>query len=136
MVPALSGSELGGDARLHAPAAAGAHVRRATPWHAHQPAHLGGLVASVACVGQLAAAAQAQSTDASRVTQSVTDVTVSVRQVADTLGAGDFFHGALVHRLSAGGDLDAAALRSALAFAAATAARSIASFGTRDWLDM
>ncbi len=59
-----------------------------------------------------------------------------VRQVADTLGAGDFFHGALVHRLSAGGDLDAAALRSALAFAAATAARSIASFGTRDWLDM
>jgi methyl-accepting chemotaxis protein len=39
---------------------------------------------TITIAGQLAEAAQAQSTDANRVTQSVTDVTVSVRQVADS----------------------------------------------------
>lgn len=58
MVQALGGSKLGSDARLHVPAGADAHVHRATPRHAQQPSHLGGLVARVARVGQLAAAAQ------------------------------------------------------------------------------
>jgi methyl-accepting chemotaxis protein len=39
---------------------------------------------TIKITGDLAEAAQAQSADASRVTQSVTDVTVSVRQVADS----------------------------------------------------
>ncbi|MGW9025643.1 PfkB family carbohydrate kinase [Streptomyces sp. NPDC055722] len=58
----------------------------------------------------------------------------AVATVVDTLGAGDFFHGAFTHHIAATGGLDQAAFSAALAFAARTAARSTESFGTRDWL--
>jgi sugar/nucleoside kinase (ribokinase family) len=58
----------------------------------------------------------------------------SVR-VADTLGAGDFLHGALAHQLTAvQGLLTSEAFTEALAGAAAVAARACASFGTRAWM--
>jgi sugar/nucleoside kinase (ribokinase family) len=54
-------------------------------------------------------------------------------EVADTLGAGDFFHGALTTRIAAeGGDPERFA--DDVAFAAGIAARSVTSFGTRRWL--
>jgi sugar/nucleoside kinase (ribokinase family) len=56
-------------------------------------------------------------------------------RVADTLGAGDVLHGALVHALPPPGDpLTADAFRTALAYAAAVATASCASFGTRAWM--
>jgi sugar/nucleoside kinase (ribokinase family) len=54
-------------------------------------------------------------------------------KVVDTLGAGDFFHGALTYRIAALG-LDVARLPEDLSFAADVAARSLGSFGTRAWL--
>ncbi len=48
--------------------------------------------------------------------------------VVDTLGAGDFFHGAFCHHIL---DTDFA---TALTRSAQVAARSCASFGTRDWM--
>ncbi len=59
-------------------------------------------------------------------------------EVVDTLGAGDFFHGALAYRLAAGPGrgLDGVTMRAALEFAARTAARSTTCFGTREWLDV
>lgn len=56
-----------------------------------------------------------------------------VQDVADTCGAGDFFHGALAHRVAALG-WDPGRAREDLAFAAVVAGWSIASFGTRAWL--
>lgn len=56
-----------------------------------------------------------------------------VDNIVDTLGAGDFFHGALAYRLAVLG-LDAARLPDDLAWACAVAARSLQSFGTRAWL--
>lgn len=52
----------------------------------------------------------------------------------DTLGAGDFFHGALAWRVAALG-WDDARLAEDIAFACGVAARSVKSFGTRAWLD-
>jgi sugar/nucleoside kinase (ribokinase family) len=54
-------------------------------------------------------------------------------KVVDTLGAGDFFHGALTYRIADLG-LDVARLPDDLSFAADVAARSLGSFGTRAWL--
>ncbi|MDX3073567.1 PfkB family carbohydrate kinase [Streptomyces sp. NPDC088354] len=56
--------------------------------------------------------------------------------VADTLGAGDIFHGALAHALltHVRTRLTPALLTTALRSAAATASRSCASFGTRAWM--
>ncbi|MCB2412017.1 PfkB family carbohydrate kinase [Demequina sp. TTPB684] len=61
--------------------------------------------------------------------------TVPVRpvHVEDTLGAGDFFHGALTQRIADRG-WDAARFEADLAFAAGVAGRSVGSFGTRAWL--
>lgn len=56
-----------------------------------------------------------------------------VSPVVDTLGAGDFFHGALTWRVAALGR-DDARLPEDIAFAASVAARSLGSFGTRAWL--
>jgi sugar/nucleoside kinase (ribokinase family) len=61
------------------------------------------------------------------------EVEVPVVEVVDTLGAGDVFHGALLHALGTG-PLDPTTFAAALTRAAAVAARSCASFGTRDWL--
>lgn len=55
-------------------------------------------------------------------------------EVADTLGAGDFFHGALTYQIAAAPHLDSETFPSALVFAAVLAGRSCASFGTRQWL--
>jgi len=56
-----------------------------------------------------------------------------VEGVVDTLGAGDFFHGALAHRIATLG-LDGDRFPEDLAFAARVVADSITSFGTRSWL--
>ncbi|WP_228373451.1 PfkB family carbohydrate kinase [Demequina gelatinilytica] len=58
---------------------------------------------------------------------------VAVSPVVDTLGAGDFFHGALAWRLAAHG-WDAARLPEDLRIAASVVAESLGSFGTRAWL--
>jgi sugar/nucleoside kinase (ribokinase family) len=55
-------------------------------------------------------------------------------RAVDTLGAGDVFHGAVLHALGSAGALDDAGFVHALEAAAAVAARSCTSFGTRDWL--
>jgi len=56
-----------------------------------------------------------------------------VEDVADTLGAGDFFHGALTHRIAALG-LSGDRFAEDLAFAADVVAASLTTFGTRAWL--
>jgi sugar/nucleoside kinase (ribokinase family) len=56
-----------------------------------------------------------------------------VEEVVDTLGAGDFFHGALAHRIATLG-LDGDRFPADLVFAASVVAESITSFGTRAWL--
>ncbi|MFG2789738.1 PfkB family carbohydrate kinase [Streptomyces sp. NPDC048419] len=62
-------------------------------------------------------------------------VEVPTVRVADTLGAGDFLHGALAHHLAAAqGPLTSEGFAEALRGAAAVAARSCASFGTRAWM--
>jgi sugar/nucleoside kinase (ribokinase family) len=53
----------------------------------------------------------------------------------DTLGAGDFFHGAFCHFLLQS-NFQAGHFPQALAQAAAVAARSCQSFGTRQWLEL
>lgn len=60
-------------------------------------------------------------------------VQVTPVAVVDTLGAGDFFHGALTFRLASLG-LDDARFGADLAYAAEVAGRSLGSFGTRRWL--
>lgn len=49
--------------------------------------------------------------------------------VVDTLGAGDFFHGAFCYNFAVHRDIDRA-----IRFGAKVAARSVASFGTRHWM--
>ncbi|MFE5189705.1 PfkB family carbohydrate kinase [Streptomyces sp. NPDC056628] len=61
-------------------------------------------------------------------------VKVPVTRVVDTLGAGDVLHGALTHRLARHAELTGADFAGALRAAAALAARSCASFGTREWM--
>jgi len=53
--------------------------------------------------------------------------------VVDSLGAGDFFHGALAHRLATLGLNDERFVQD-LAFAARVVAESLKTFGTREWL--
>lgn len=54
--------------------------------------------------------------------------------VIDTLGAGDFFHGALTWRIASLGR-DDARLTQDIAFASRVVARSLGSLGTRAWLE-
>ncbi|MFI6658807.1 PfkB family carbohydrate kinase [Streptomyces sp. NPDC050523] len=62
-------------------------------------------------------------------------VEVPAVRVADTLGAGDFLHGALAHHLAtAQGRLTPEGFAGALRGAAAVAAQSCTSFGTRAWM--
>lgn len=56
-----------------------------------------------------------------------------VPAVVDTLGAGDFFHGALAHAVGGMG-FTAATAADCLTFAATVAGRSVQSFGSRAWL--
>lgn len=58
---------------------------------------------------------------------------VQVDGVADTLGAGDFFHGSAAYHIARHG-ADENSLIAALEFASRVTARSVASFGTRAWL--
>jgi sugar/nucleoside kinase (ribokinase family) len=61
-------------------------------------------------------------------------VAVPAVRVADTLGAGDVLHGALVHGLAGHTALTSDAFVDALREATAVASRACASFGTRAWL--
>lgn len=60
-------------------------------------------------------------------------VNVAPAEVVDTLGAGDFFHGALAYRLATLG-LDEDRFADDLAWASVVAGRSISELGTRTWL--
>jgi sugar/nucleoside kinase (ribokinase family) len=62
------------------------------------------------------------------------EVAVPATAAVDTTGAGDVFHGAFAFAVARAGRLDAAVFGSALAEAAAVAARSVRSFGTREWM--
>lgn len=62
-------------------------------------------------------------------------VEVSPVEVVDTLGAGDFFHGALTWRIASLG-WDDARLADDLAVASRVAGKSLGTFGTRAWLRM
>jgi sugar/nucleoside kinase (ribokinase family) len=61
-------------------------------------------------------------------------VEVPAVPVADTLGAGDFLHGALAHHLAALDRLTPKGFTGALRGAATVASRACASFGTRAWM--
>lgn len=61
------------------------------------------------------------------------EVEVPAVRVADTLGAGDVFHGAFTHALLKHGGIDTGSFAAALRFAARTAAFSCQFFGTRAW---
>jgi sugar/nucleoside kinase (ribokinase family) len=62
------------------------------------------------------------------------DIPVPVTGVADTLGAGDVFHGAFTHAIAACAVPSENDLATALQFAATVAAYSCQSFGTRAWM--
>jgi sugar/nucleoside kinase (ribokinase family) len=61
-------------------------------------------------------------------------VVVPQARVVDTLGAGDVFHGACAFAIAVVDVLDEAAFVDALQKAAAVAATSCGSFGTRSWM--
>lgn len=61
-------------------------------------------------------------------------VDVPTVPVKDTLGAGDFLHGALTHHLALQGQLTSRHFTEALRAAAAVASRACTSFGTRAWM--
>lgn len=61
------------------------------------------------------------------------EVPVPAVEAADTLGAGDFFHGALTWRIASLGMADAR-LAEDIAWASGVVATSLGSFGTRAWL--
>jgi sugar/nucleoside kinase (ribokinase family) len=62
------------------------------------------------------------------------DIPVPVTEVADTLGAGDVFHGAFTHAIAAHSVPGENELATALQFAATVAAHSCQAFGTRAWM--
>ena len=62
-------------------------------------------------------------------------VPVPTVDVANTLGAGDVFHGAFTYAVAAHGALDEGVFTTALRFAAEVAARSCRTFGTRAWME-
>jgi sugar/nucleoside kinase (ribokinase family) len=63
------------------------------------------------------------------------DIPVPETEVADTLWAGDIFHGALTHAVAALPVVDDDSFGAALQFAARVAAYSCQSFGTRTWMN-
>jgi len=63
------------------------------------------------------------------------DIPVPATAVADTLGAGDVFHGALTHAIAARPVDDDISFGTALQFAAGVAAYSCQTFGTRAWMN-
>jgi sugar/nucleoside kinase (ribokinase family) len=72
---------------------------------------------------------------ASRAHGTQPDIPVPVTAVADTLGAGDVFHGALTHTIAARPVVDDDSFGTALQFAAGVAAYSCQTFGTRAWMN-
>lgn len=62
------------------------------------------------------------------------EVPVPAVDAADTLGAGDVFHGAFAHALAGMGADGPESFSSALRFAARVAAHSCQTFGTRSWM--
>jgi sugar/nucleoside kinase (ribokinase family) len=63
------------------------------------------------------------------------DIPVSEIAVADTLGAGDVFHGALTYAIAAQPSVDDDSFGTAVQFAAEVAAYSCQTFGTRAWMN-
>jgi sugar/nucleoside kinase (ribokinase family) len=72
---------------------------------------------------------------ASRANGIQADIAVPVVAVADTLGAGDVFCGALMHAIAARPVADEESFGAALQFAARVAAYSCQSFATRAWMN-
>ena len=62
------------------------------------------------------------------------EVPVPPVDAADTLGAGDIFHGAFTYAMAGAGAVDPESFGSALRFAACVAAHSCRTFGTRSWM--
>jgi sugar/nucleoside kinase (ribokinase family) len=62
------------------------------------------------------------------------EVAVPPVTVADTLGAGDIFHGAFTHAIAGQPAVHPESFGMSLRFAAAVAAHSCATFGTRAWM--
>jgi sugar/nucleoside kinase (ribokinase family) len=62
------------------------------------------------------------------------EVPVPAVGAADTLGAGDVFHGAFTHEIAGMAADDPESFSSALRFAACAAAHSCRTFGTRSWM--
>jgi sugar/nucleoside kinase (ribokinase family) len=63
------------------------------------------------------------------------EVPVPPVAVADTLGAGDIFHGAFTHAIAGRHPVSAGAFGAALRVAAGVAAASCRAFGTRAWME-
>jgi sugar/nucleoside kinase (ribokinase family) len=61
-------------------------------------------------------------------------IPVPEARVADTLGAGDIFHGAFAYAIAKGGGITADSFGAALRFGAKVAAYSCQYFGTRQWM--
>jgi sugar/nucleoside kinase (ribokinase family) len=62
------------------------------------------------------------------------EVPVPAVAVADTLGAGDIFHGAFTYAIARADLVSEASFGEALRFAAELAAHSCRTFGTRTWM--
>jgi len=62
------------------------------------------------------------------------EIPVPAVDVADTLGAGDVFHGALTYALAREPEINEYSFDSALRFATGVAAHSCGTFGTRTWM--
>jgi sugar/nucleoside kinase (ribokinase family) len=62
------------------------------------------------------------------------EIPVPAIDVADTLGAGDIFHGAFTYSIARGSSVDEYSFSSALQFSAELAAHSCRTFGTRTWM--
>jgi sugar/nucleoside kinase (ribokinase family) len=63
------------------------------------------------------------------------EIPVPVVDVADTLGAGDIFHGAFTSSIIKAGAVNADSVGSALRFGAEVSAHSCRTFGTRAWMN-
>ncbi|HEX6520700.1 MAG TPA: PfkB family carbohydrate kinase [Streptosporangiaceae bacterium] len=62
------------------------------------------------------------------------EIPVPAVTVADTLGAGDVFHGAFTYAIARADSVSEASFGAALSFAADVAAHSCRTFGTRTWM--
>lgn len=102
-----------------------------TPDGSHEPAEVFAWLDSLGV--QRAAITRGSESILWRTPDSSGEVAVAAVDVVDTLGAGDFFHGALAFRLAGLGMADARFAED-LTWASRVVAPSLGSFGTRAWL--